>query len=82
MSAADSQMRREPDRPGRALRHSYLVASVAGIVFFAMSVALLGLWPKRVLETQAAAMWPVKCSSIVRLGSRPSGSSNVLRRSK
>ena len=58
MSAADSQMRREPDRPGRGLRHSYLVASVAGIVFFAMSVVLLGLWPKRVLEAQASAMGP------------------------
>jgi cbb3-type cytochrome oxidase cytochrome c subunit/cytochrome c553 len=46
------------DRPQRALRHSYLVASVAGVVFFAMSVALLGLWPKRVLEAQAKAMGP------------------------
>jgi mono/diheme cytochrome c family protein len=31
---------------------------VAGVVFFAMSVALLGLWPKRVLEAQAKAMGP------------------------
>jgi cytochrome c oxidase cbb3-type subunit 2/cytochrome c oxidase cbb3-type subunit I/II len=37
---------------------SYLVASVAGIVFFAMSMALLGLWPRRVLEAQAKAMGP------------------------
>jgi cbb3-type cytochrome oxidase cytochrome c subunit len=44
--------------PQRALRHSYLVASVAGVLFFAMSVALLGLWPKRVLEAQAKAMGP------------------------
>lgn len=46
------------DGPQRALRHSYLVASVAGVAFFAMSVALLGLWPKRVLDAQAKAMGP------------------------
>ncbi|HVG85729.1 MAG TPA: cbb3-type cytochrome c oxidase subunit II [Vicinamibacterales bacterium] len=46
------------DRPQRALRMSYIVASVAGVVFFAMSVGLLGLWPKRVLDAQAKAMGP------------------------
>jgi cbb3-type cytochrome oxidase cytochrome c subunit/mono/diheme cytochrome c family protein len=46
------------DRPQRALRMSYLVASVAGIVFFAMSVVLLGVWPKRVLDAQTKAMGP------------------------
>jgi cytochrome c oxidase cbb3-type subunit II len=46
------------DRPQRALRYSYLVACVAGVVFFALSVALLGIWPKRVLEAQARAMGP------------------------
>jgi cbb3-type cytochrome oxidase cytochrome c subunit len=37
---------------------SYLVASVAGVAFFVMSVALLGIWPRRVLEGQARAMAP------------------------
>ena len=37
---------------------SYLVASVAGVAFFAMSVALLGIWPGRVLENETNAMSP------------------------
>jgi cytochrome c oxidase cbb3-type subunit 2/cytochrome c oxidase cbb3-type subunit I/II len=37
---------------------AYLVASVGGVLFFGMSVALLGLWPKRVLDAQTAAMAP------------------------
>ena len=37
---------------------AYLVASVGGVLFFVMSVTLLGLWPKRVLEAQSAAMSP------------------------
>ena len=37
---------------------SYLVASVAGVLFFAMSVALLGIWPGRVLEDETRAMSP------------------------
>jgi len=37
---------------------SYLVASVAGVAFFALSVALLGVWPARVLDAQTAAMAP------------------------
>lgn len=48
-------MRRQP---GRVLRMSYLVASVAGVAFFVMSVALLGIWPGRVLEEQSRAMAP------------------------
>ena len=43
---------------GRAVRMAYLVASVAGVLFFVMSVTLLGIWPKRVLEAQSAAMSP------------------------
>ena len=43
---------------GRFLRMSYLVASVAGVLFFAMSVALLGIWPGRVLEDETRAMSP------------------------
>jgi cbb3-type cytochrome oxidase cytochrome c subunit/cytochrome c553 len=37
---------------------AYLVASVGGVLFFVMSVTLLGIWPKRVLEAQTAAMSP------------------------
>lgn len=47
-------------RAGQALRTSYLVASVAGVAFFALSVALLGAWPARLLEEQTAAMAPEK----------------------
>ena len=43
---------------GRVLRMSYLVASVAGVAFFAMSVLLLGVWPERVLQADTAAMAP------------------------
>ena len=43
---------------GRAVRKAYLVASVAGVLFFAMSVGLLGIWPRRVIEAQTAAMSP------------------------
>ena len=45
-------------RPGRVLRMSYIVASVAGVGFFAVSVTLLGVWPKRVLDEQTRAMAP------------------------
>jgi cytochrome c oxidase cbb3-type subunit 2/cytochrome c oxidase cbb3-type subunit I/II len=37
---------------------SYVVAGIAGIAFFAMSVALLGIWPKQVLATQTAVLSP------------------------
>jgi cytochrome c oxidase cbb3-type subunit II len=37
---------------------AYLVASVGGVLFFAMSVALLAVWPGRVLEQQTRAMTP------------------------
>jgi cytochrome c oxidase cbb3-type subunit 2 len=46
------------DRAGRVLRLSYLVASVAGVAFFTMSVVLLGVWPRRVLSDETAAMAP------------------------
>ena len=42
----------------RVLRMSYLVASVAGVAFFALSVTLLGIWPSRVLEEQTRQMLP------------------------
>jgi len=44
--------------PGRVLGMSYLVASVAGVLFFVLSVVLLGYWPKRVLDEQTRAMGP------------------------
>jgi cytochrome c oxidase cbb3-type subunit II len=44
--------------PGRVLRMSYVVATVAGVGFFVMSVALLGIWPTRVLDEQIRAMAP------------------------
>jgi cbb3-type cytochrome oxidase cytochrome c subunit/cytochrome c1 len=37
---------------------AYLVASVAGVTFFVLSVVLLGVWPGRVLERQTRAMSP------------------------
>lgn len=43
---------------GRVLRMSYVVAGLAGVVFFAMSVALLGVWPRQVIEAQTEAMSP------------------------
>ena len=43
---------------GRFLRMSYVVASVAGVAFFAMSVALLGIWPGRVLQDETRRMSP------------------------
>lgn len=42
----------------RSVRTAYLVASVAGVAFFAMSVGLLGVWPARVLRDQTRAMAP------------------------
>ena len=47
-------------QPQRALRMAYVVASVAGVAFFVMSVALLGVWPKRVLDEQTRLMSPEK----------------------
>ena len=46
------------DRADRVLRLSYVVAGVAGVAFFVLSVALLGLWPRRVLDAETAAMAP------------------------
>lgn len=43
---------------GRAVRKAYVVASVAGVLFFVMSVGLLGVWPRRVIEAETAAMSP------------------------
>lgn len=42
----------------RGLRMAYVVASVAGVGFFVMSVLLLGVWPGRVLEQETRAMSP------------------------
>ena len=43
---------------GRVLTMSYVVAGVAGVAFFAMSVTLLGVWPQRILAEQTATMAP------------------------
>lgn len=45
-------------RTTTALRMAYVVASVAGIGFFVLSVLLLGYWPKRVLDADTKAMAP------------------------
>ena len=45
-------------RAGGALRTAYLVASIAGVAFFVMSVSLLGVWPGRVLDRQVRTMSP------------------------
>jgi len=42
----------------KVLRMSYIVASVAGVLFFVLSVALLGVWPARVLQEQTRDMAP------------------------
>ncbi len=42
----------------KPLRMAYLSALVAGVGFFVMSVAWLGVWPARVLEEQARAFAP------------------------
>ncbi len=47
-----------PSRTPRLLRMSYLVASIAGVGFFVMSVLLLGVWPGKVLEQQTRRMSP------------------------
>lgn len=47
-------------QPGRAVRMAYLVASVAGVAFFAMSVLLLGVLPMRALNADMRAMSPPK----------------------
>lgn len=44
--------------PRQAIRTAYLVASVAGVVFFVLSVGLLGVWPARVLGQQTQSMAP------------------------
>lgn len=47
-------------RHQQALRTAYLVAAVAGVGFFALSVALLGAWPARMLDQQTTAMAPAR----------------------
>lgn len=42
----------------RGLKMSYVIACAAGFVFFVLSVSLLGLLPKQVLEQQTLAMAP------------------------
>jgi cytochrome c oxidase cbb3-type subunit I/II len=56
--ANDAGDRGDPHGPARALRTAYLVASVAGVGFFAMSVSLLAIWPGRVLQRETRLMEP------------------------
>ena len=42
----------------RILKMSYIVASVAGVAFFALSVLLLAIWPGQILERQNQKMSP------------------------
>jgi cbb3-type cytochrome oxidase cytochrome c subunit len=44
--------------PARALRMSYVVASVAGVAFFVFSVSLLGVLPREILARQASVLGP------------------------
>jgi len=46
------------NQPARVLRMSYLVASVAGVGFFVLSVAWLGVWPARRLAEDARRTAP------------------------
>ena len=48
-----------PQSPLKALRMSYIAASVAGVTFFIFSVSLLGLLPKSTLKDQIEALAPV-----------------------
>lgn len=52
-------------RPGRVLGMAYLAACLAGVTFFALSVTLLGYWPKLVLDRQTRLMGP---SFVLELG--------------
>jgi len=45
-------------RTGRGLVMAYVVASIAGLGFFVLSVSLLGIWPARVLAEQTARLAP------------------------
>lgn len=48
----------------KPLRMAYLSAFVAGVGFFVMSVAWLGVWPARVLEEQAREFGPSAMMSL------------------
>lgn len=48
----------------KQLRMAYLAALVAGVGFFVMSVAWLGVWPARVLEQQALEFGPSALMSL------------------
>ncbi len=48
----------------KPLRMAYLAAFVAGVGFFVMSVAWLGMWPARVLEEQARAFGPASTMAL------------------
>ena len=51
-------------QPGPVLRMSYLAASVAGVAFFVLSVAWLGVWPARKLAEQARVSGPERALAL------------------
>ncbi|MCB1649142.1 MAG: cbb3-type cytochrome c oxidase subunit I [Pseudomonadales bacterium] len=55
---ATAQLQPEAAHASRGLKMSYITACAAGIVFFALSVSLLGLLPRQMLEDQSVAMAP------------------------
>jgi cytochrome c oxidase cbb3-type subunit I/II len=46
--------------PARALRMSYVTASVAGVAFFVFSVSLLGVLPREILARQTMILGPAQ----------------------
>jgi len=55
---ADDKAATGSPQQAHLLRMSYRAAMAAGIVFFILSVGLLGFWPGRVLDEQIAATTP------------------------
>lgn len=59
-AASDKSSITPTSRPLKALQLSYLVASVAGVGFFVLSVTLLGVLPFQELKTQSAVLAPAQ----------------------
>lgn len=59
-AASDTNSINPTSRPLKALQLSYLVASVAGVGFFVLSVTLLGVLPFQELKSQSAVLAPAQ----------------------
>jgi len=59
-SAESSGQRESLQDPAKALRMSYIVASVAGVSFFVFSVSLLGVIPREILSRQSMILGPAQ----------------------